>query len=64
LGGAVDEDGEASDWVELYNATGEAVDVGGMGLSDEEGAGFKWVFPSREIEAGGYLVVFASGKDR
>lgn len=62
--GTVDEDGEASDWVELYNASGEAVDVGGMGLSDEEGNEFKWVFPSREIEAWGYLVVFASGKDR
>ena len=62
--GTVDEDGEVSDWVELYNASGEAVDVGGMGLSDEEGNEFKWVFPSREIEAWGYLVVFASGKDR
>jgi hypothetical protein len=62
--GRVDEDGDRPDWIELFNGTTAAMNLGGYGLSDEEAAPFKWIFPSRIISAGGFLIVFASGKDR
>ena len=60
----LDEDGDASDWIELYNESVSAVDLTGWYLSDDETNLTKWVFPSVELDAGAYLVVFASGKDR
>lgn len=60
-----DEDGAASDWVELYNTGTEAVDLGGWGLSDKASKPFKWTFPEDcQIGPGEHLRVFASGKDR
>ncbi|MGB2863881.1 MAG: CotH kinase family protein [Sedimentisphaerales bacterium] len=50
---------EASDWIELYNTTGTAIDIGGWFLSDSKDALFKY-----EIAAGtiigpyGYLVFY------
>ena len=60
----VDEDGDASDWVELRNAGTAALNLAGYGLSDRPDRPFKWVFPSRSLAPGGLLVVFASSKDR
>lgn len=60
----VDEEGEASDWVEIVNEGAEPVDLAGYGLSDDRAVPLKWVFPSRLLAPGGRLVVFASGKDR
>ena len=59
-----DEDGATSDWIELHNAEPAAVDLDGWFLTDLELERRKWRFPSVTLEAGGYLVVFASGKDR
>lgn len=59
-----DQDGEASDWVEIHNASQAAVDLNGWHLTDDADDLAKWSFPSVSIPAGGYLVVFASGKDR
>jgi hypothetical protein len=64
-GGVVrDEDGDASDWIELYNSNDFTVNLAGMGLSDNPEVLRKWVFPSVAVGPGGYLVVYASGKDR
>ena len=60
----LDEDGDASDWIELHNTEREPVDLQGWGLTDNHKDLFKWIFPAVEIPADGYLVVFASGKDR
>src|SRR6266545_5216153 len=60
----VDQDGQFSDWIELYNAGPETVSVGGWYLTDDANALTKWRFPATEVPAGGYLVVFASGKNR
>ncbi len=57
-----DESGEYSDWIEIYNPSGEAVSLSGMGLSDENSGAPKWAFPGIMLDAGEYLVVFASGK--
>jgi hypothetical protein len=60
-----DEDGEASDWIELYNPGLSPFDLSGCGLSDNPSNPFKWVFgPGSTLNPTGYLVVFASGKDR
>ncbi|HKM16770.1 MAG: hypothetical protein GX228_03165 [Firmicutes bacterium] len=59
-----DRQGDSSDWIELYNANSYAVDLSGYFLSDDESETRKWQFPhGTVIEAKGYLVVFASGKD-
>lgn len=56
----IDENGESSDWIELYNNGAEAVDLSGWGLSDNTSKLFKWTFPEgTTIAAGGYLRVFA-----
>lgn len=62
--GLLDEDGELEDWIELYNAGAEAVDLNGWSLSDDADEPGRWVFPTRLLNPGTYLVVYASGKDR
>ncbi len=59
-----DEDGTYSDWIEIHNPTAAALDLGGWYLTDNAGMLTKWKFPAVTVPAGGYLVVFASGKDR
>ena len=59
-----DEDGEFSDWVEIYNPDATAVNLSGWHLTDNDTNPNKWTFPNVSIPAGGYLLVFASNKDR
>lgn len=59
-----DEDGDSSDWVELYNPGASEIRLLGYGLSDSYKNPLKWKFPEVSLRAGGYLVVFCSGKDR
>lgn len=60
----LDEDGEASDWIELFNPGPESVNLAGWSLTDQADVPAKWRFPERILEPGAFLVVFASGKDR
>ncbi len=63
--GIRDEDGELSDWVELYNLSNEDIYLGNLALSDDPGKPIKWIFPQNAvIPAGGYYLVFCSGKDK
>lgn len=60
-----DEDGSREDWIELHNPTGAAVNLAGWGLSDNPASPFQWTFaPGTLIPAGGYLLVWASEKNR
>lgn len=59
-----DEDGEFTDWIEIYNPDDEELDLGGYFLTDDSVILNKWVFPPTVLGAGEWLVVFASGKDR
>ncbi len=59
-----DEDGDFPDWIEIYNPTGSAINLDGWHLTDNPLAPAKWTFPSVNLPGGGYLVVFASGKNR
>src|SRR4030043_326276 len=63
-GDLLDEDGDPSDWIEIYNPTEEAINLDGWFLTDDANDMEKWEFPAVEIARGGFLVVFASGKDR
>jgi hypothetical protein len=59
-----DEDGDSSDWVELYNRGKSAVDLKGFGLSDDGAEPMKWRFPEVSMAPGSYLLVWCSDKDR
>lgn len=59
-----DEEGKASDWIELLNTGAEAVDLSGWSLTDKASDPREWIFPSVTIGAGKRLVVFASGNNR
>ena len=59
-----DADGDYSDWIELRNSGGEAASAEGWFLTDEAGLLRKWRLPDVRLAANGFLVVFASGKDR
>lgn len=52
--------GTASDWIELYNAGSDPVDLGGWFLSDAPAEPRQWRFPEgTQIGPEGYLIVFA-----
>ena len=51
----------ASDWVEIYNSTGSAVNLAGCGISNNPKNPAKWVFPDISIEPGEYLLLYATG---
>jgi hypothetical protein len=64
-GDLLDEDGESSDWIEIYNPTNAAVDLDGWHLTDDAGDLGKWQFPhGTSLGPGEFLLVFASEKDR
>jgi len=58
-----DEDGFPADWIEIHNP-GPAASINGYHLTDDATNLTKWTFPNVTIPANGYLLVFASGKDR
>ena len=59
-----DQDGDYPDWIEIYNATSDEVSLDGWFLTDDHDDLTKWKFPAVSLPAGGFLVVFASEKDR
>jgi hypothetical protein len=59
-----DPQGEPADWIELYNPSATAVDVGGMYMTDDLLTPTKWQVPTGKtsettIEPQGYLVIWA-----
>ncbi|MDG1891785.1 MAG: CotH kinase family protein, partial [Verrucomicrobiota bacterium] len=62
--GMMDEDGERSDWIEVYNPGNESVPLLGWHLSDDVEDLKKWRFPETSMAPQSSLIVFASGKDR
>src|SRR5438046_3991864 len=59
-----DEDGSYEDWIEIYNGGSSPVNMDGWYLTDTAGDLIQWRFPNTNLNARGFLVVFASGKDR
>lgn len=62
--GIRDEDGERPDWIEIYNPDATAADLTNWYLTDNQAEKTKWRFPAASIPPGGYLVIFASGKNK
>jgi len=62
--GLEDEDGDSSDWIELFNRSNQGVNLQGFGISDDLSEPMKWLLPAKTLEPGEHLVVFASGKNR
>jgi hypothetical protein len=59
----VDNNGEHSDWIEIFNPSGESIDLEGWSLTNKIEIPEQWVFPKTVVPSNGYLVVFATGKD-
>jgi len=59
-----DEDGDYEDWIEFYNPTTEPINLDGYTLTDKLDIPNKWTFPAVMIQPKGFLLVWASGKDR
>ena len=59
-----DDDGDASDWIEMYNEQSGTVNLEGWHLTDDLDQLTKWTFPDVNIAPNGFLILFASGKER
>jgi len=59
-----DENGDASDWIELYNSGMTPVNLNGYALSDKPTVPNMWIFSNLNIPAGGFTQVFCSQKNR
>lgn len=59
-----DEDGDFSDWIEIYNRGDAEVSLDGWYLTDDTAELDKWAFPAQSVSAGSVLLVRASGKNR
>jgi hypothetical protein len=63
--GLRDNDGEFSDWIEIHNAGGQTLNLGGWYLTDNNANLTKWRFPAGLVlPANSYLLVWASDKNR
>jgi hypothetical protein len=63
-GGVTDIDGDSSDWIEICNLGGSPCNLNGYFLTDDVNDLEKWEFPAVTLDAGQYLLVFASEKNR
>jgi hypothetical protein len=62
--GLQDENGDRPDWIEIHNPDNAPVNLDGWHLTDRADLKTKWRFPAAVIPANGYLIVFASSKNR
>ncbi len=62
--GIMDEDGQLQEWVEIYNKSGQTVNLQGWTLTDDPSRTNKWIFPAMSLGPREYIVVLASAKDR
>lgn len=59
-----DEDKDYNDWIEIYNAGTDPVQLQGMGLSNDSLQKMKWTFPNYFLLPKAHIIIFASGKNR
>ncbi len=61
---SADDDGDASDWIEVHNFGATNVNLAGWFLTDNAAAPTAWRFPAIALAPGQYRIVWASGKNR
>src|SRR5687767_2187813 len=54
----------SEDWIELFNNGTTVENLAGWRLTDNAGNSTKWTLPAVTLEPKGFLLVFASAKDR
>jgi hypothetical protein len=59
-----DEDGDPSDWIELRNTDSTTANLSGWHLTDTPDDLTKWRIPNVGLAPEGYLLIFASNKNR
>ncbi len=59
-----DEDGNSSDWIEIYNNSDESINLSGCTITDESDEPYQWIFPDVEIPSKSYFLLWTSGKNR
>ncbi len=62
--GLTDENGDTSDWIEVYNSGTTSVNLAGWRLTDDASDVNKWIFPALTLDPKGFAIVFASSKNR
>ena len=58
--GSVDDNGNQSDWIEIYNAGDASINLQGYSLTDDANDPDRWTFPSTNLAVGQFLVVRAA----
>ena len=64
-----DEQGEFDDWFELYNASDDSLNVGGLCFTDDTGEPFRWQLPlhfpeQTTLPPHGFLLLWADGQPK
>lgn len=59
-----DDDGDKSDWIELFNSASQPASLAGWRLTDNALKPAKWTFPAVTLQANSFLLLYASGKNR
>ena len=59
-----DPSGENDDWLEIYNAGTETVDLSGYYLTDNPQSLDKWAFPAMSIAPGEFLLIWADEDEK
>jgi len=54
-----DDNGNSTDWIEIFNAGQDAINLAGYTLTDDPTDTSKYVFPNTTLAGGQYLIVFA-----
>ncbi|MDB4734407.1 CotH kinase family protein [Akkermansiaceae bacterium] len=63
-GSLLDEDGDPSDWIEIYNPSASTAILNDYYLTDDPNNLTKWRLPTTTLDETDHLIIFASGKDR
>ena len=58
----LDQYGNASDWIEIYNPSNKSINLANYSLSDDIEDPNKWLFPNIELLPSQFLLVFCSGE--
>ena len=59
-----DNDGDFSDWIELYNSSNNPINLNGYYLSDNPQIPLKWSFGQVIVDPDSFIIVYASDKNR